>query len=44
MVEFVAVVAVVAVEALPARAPVNVVVLKLFVDGLNVNPVPRLAA
>jgi hypothetical protein len=28
--------------ALPVKAPVNVVVERLFVDGLNVIPVPKL--
>jgi hypothetical protein len=37
-----AVVALVAVVALPERAPVKVVVLKLFVEGLKVSPVPKL--
>ena len=36
--------AVVADVAFPARAPVNVVVVRLFVDGLNVSPDPMLAA
>lgn len=39
-----ALVAVVAVVALPDRAPVNVVVVRLLVDGLKDKPVPKLKA
>ena len=35
-------VAVVAVVAFPDKAPVNVVVVRLFVEGLKLSPVPRL--
>lgn len=36
--------ALVAVAALPDRAPAKVVVVRVFVLGLNVNPVPKLTA
>ena len=39
---FVELVAVVAVVALPESAPLKVVVLKTFVEGLKVKPVPKL--
>ena len=42
LVALVAVVAVVAVVAFPESAPVKVVVDKLLVEGLKVNPVPKL--
>ena len=42
MVTVPAVVAEVAVVALPESAPVNVVVARLLVDGLKVSPVPKL--